>query len=98
MSVDIDVTAYAGGVAFWNFGEFECRYTCVVTQDCPEWTFPVISEDCFTCATVENGEVLGGACDSGCSWSRWPDGPPVVARSLSRRVEKRSRPDWTART
>ena len=64
VTVDVDVTTYDGGVAFRNFGEFECQYTCVVTQECPDWTFPVISADCFTCATVEDGEVVGGECGS----------------------------------
>jgi len=63
VDVEVDVTSYSGEVAFRNFGEEECRYTCVVMQECPEWTFPVITEDCFTCATVEEGELVGGECE-----------------------------------
>ncbi len=58
-----DPTAYSGEIAFQNFGEGECQYTCVAIQACPEWTWPVITEDCFTCATMnEDGEVVDPEC------------------------------------
>ncbi len=63
VEAEVDPGSYSGGVAYRDFGEEECRYTCVVMQECPAWTFPVITEDCFTCATVDEGEVVGGECE-----------------------------------
>ena len=62
----VDPTTYSGELAFKNFEEGECKWTCVLIQGCPEGTFPVISEDCFTCGAItDDGQVLQGSCDSG---------------------------------
>ena len=62
LNIEHDPDTYDGQFAFRSFGEEECRYTCVAIQECPEWTFPVITADCFTCAAVVDGEVVGVEC------------------------------------
>ena len=65
LDVGFDPKTYSGEVAFKNFGEGECTYTCETINACPVDTFPVIREDCFTCGVVNaNGEVVQGACDT----------------------------------
>ena len=52
-----------GQVAYKNYGEGECRYTCVAISECPEDTWPVITEDCFTCALLDDdGEPVSVDC------------------------------------
>jgi hypothetical protein len=58
-----DVSEYEGGVAFRRFEQGSCEWACVAIQECPASTFPVITEDCFTCGTVNNdGDVVQGDC------------------------------------
>lgn len=62
VDTNVDVKTYSGGVAFRNMGSGECRFTCVLMQPCPEGTFPVMTEECATCAVVVDGELKQGAC------------------------------------
>lgn len=64
LDADIDPLEYSGEVAFSTQGEGECRYTCETINACPEDTFPVITEDCFTCGAITaDGEVAQGSCE-----------------------------------
>ena len=59
-----------------NIIKGECRYACVAAQDCPDGWWPVITETCFTCATVlPSGENVGGDCDSD-NWAYWYEDAP----------------------
>ena len=59
-----DLSEYEGGVAFRHFTNGSCEWACVAIQECPDPTFPVITEDCFTCGTVNaDGDVVQGDCD-----------------------------------
>jgi hypothetical protein len=50
-------------VLFKSFSDGECKWACVVIQECPADTFPVITEDCFTCGLVnDEGEVVQAEC------------------------------------
>jgi hypothetical protein len=61
--VDGDYAGYDGGVAFRRFDNGTCEWACVAIQECPDPTFPVITEDCFTCGTVnDDGDVVQGDC------------------------------------
>ena len=66
LGVGLDPKSYSGEVAFQNFGEGSCTYTCETINACPDGTFPVISADCFTCGAVtDDGEVAQGDCGDG---------------------------------
>ena len=55
---------YTGGVAYRQYESGSCQWTCVAIQGCPTDTFPVISDDCFTCGTVnDDGDLVQGECD-----------------------------------
>lgn len=76
-----------------NVIEGECRYSCVAAQSCPEGWWPIITADCFSCATVlPSGDVLGGECDPD-NWALWyeeappEDGPPRCRSSIQVDVE-----------
>lgn len=76
VSAGADPKSYGGEVAFKHFGEGECAWTCVTINACPDTTFPVITESCFTCGTVNaQGEVVQGTCDpDDDSWDTGGDG------------------------
>ena len=60
----IDYSEYQGELAFRRFESGSCEWACVAIQECPDDTFPVITEDCFTCGTVNpDGDVVQGDCD-----------------------------------
>ncbi len=64
LDVGLDPKTYSGDVAYKNFGEGECAYTCETIAPCPDPTFPVISATCFTCAVLDaDGEIEQGSCD-----------------------------------
>jgi len=59
-----DYSEYEGGIAFRRFESGSCEWACVAIQECPDPTFPVITEDCFTCGTVNaDGDLVQGDCD-----------------------------------
>jgi hypothetical protein len=58
VSVEYNPSTYDGEVAFASFGESECRFDCVAIQACPEDSYPVITDDCFTCAVLVNDEEM----------------------------------------
>jgi hypothetical protein len=45
-------TTRSGSGAYAQFGEGDCEYICEAIQDCPESTFPIITETCFTCGVI----------------------------------------------
>ncbi|HCH65616.1 MAG TPA: hypothetical protein DFR83_22625 [Deltaproteobacteria bacterium] len=52
------------GVAF--FEDEVCAWTCSAISECPSGTWPVITEDCFTCAILDDlGQVLDSECSLG---------------------------------
>lgn len=59
-----DPATYSGELAFSRVGEGRCEYYCQTMEPCDEGTFPVITEDCFTCGVVnqESGDVSQGVC------------------------------------
>jgi hypothetical protein len=58
-----DYTSYEGGLAYRRFENGTCEWACVAIQECPDFTFPVITEDCFTCGTVnDDGDLVQGDC------------------------------------
>lgn len=65
IDASFDPKTYAGELAFKRMGEGSCEYYCQTIEPCDEGTFPVITEDCFTCGVVnpETGEVSQGVCD-----------------------------------
>ena len=64
LDLAVDPAEYSGEVAFSTFGEGECSYQCVTINPCPEDTFPVIDEDCFTCGAItSDGDVVQGSCE-----------------------------------
>jgi hypothetical protein len=53
----------SSGNAVVDFAEDECAWTCVGDVECPDGTWPVITQDCFTCATNgPDGGIVGGEC------------------------------------
>ena len=61
-SAGIDGNA-SGQLGYANYGEGECRYSCVAFAACPDGTWPVISNECYTCALLDdNGEVTSVEC------------------------------------
>ncbi len=74
VSAGFNPATYDADGAFASFGMGDCEYYCSVIQACPEDTFPVITEDCFTCGVVtydSAGEpvISQGNCGSGESGS-----------------------------
>ncbi len=66
LSAGADPKTYSGEVAFSTFGESECTYQCTTINPCPDSTFPVITNSCFTCGLLNaEGEVAQGECDPG---------------------------------
>lgn len=65
LDVAFDPVTYAGEVAFKRVGEGSCEILCATIEPCDEGTFPVITEDCFTCGFVDSvsGGVDQGSCD-----------------------------------
>jgi len=58
-----DPATYKAEGAYKRMGSGNCEYICQVTQACPNGTFPVITEACFTCAAIaSDGKVGQGAC------------------------------------
>lgn len=58
-----DPATYKAEGAYKRSGSGSCEYACVVTQACPEGTFPIINEECFTCGAIsDDGEVDQGVC------------------------------------
>ena len=57
-----DPSEYEGQIAFATFVEGRCTWTCATIQPCPPETFPVITEECFTCAALADGEIVQGGC------------------------------------
>jgi hypothetical protein len=56
-------TSVSGKLAYANYGSSECRYTCVAFSECPPETWPVIDNECFTCATInDDGEPIHVDC------------------------------------
>jgi hypothetical protein len=53
-------------VPYLSFGEGECEYQCSPFQACPESTFPIITDDCFTCAYID--AQRGTVTDAKCMW------------------------------
>jgi hypothetical protein len=69
IALGFNAMTYDADGAFKSFGSGSCEYFCGVIQACPEDTFPVITDSCFTCGTVtydSAGEpvVSQGNCDS----------------------------------
>jgi len=64
LDLGVDPSTYAGELAFKRVGEGSCEMECITIEPCDEGTFPVITEDCFTCGLVsaETGEVNQGSC------------------------------------
>lgn len=82
-----DPATYKAEGSFKRSGSGSCEYACVVIQPCPEGTFPIIGEECFTCGNIlENGMVDQGACsDEGlvateCGKQVCPTGTGVVEK------------------
>ena len=66
LQAGLDPTTYSGEVAFSTFGESECAYQCETINPCPNGTFPVITDSCFTCGVVTpDGQVAQGDCGGG---------------------------------
>lgn len=87
----IDVSTYAsprtwsGGIGYKTFGERSCQVACVATQACPAGTFPVITQNCFTCGQVVGDGVKQGACrtsESSKSWGQCRYGQESDRRAL----------------
>ena len=54
----------SSSIAYVDFVEGSCSWSCVAVADCPPETVPVITEDCFTCArAMPSGSLAGGSCD-----------------------------------
>lgn len=63
VSGSVDPEAYDGGVAIRYFGFGACSYACEAYAACPSGTWPVLTQSCFTCATVnDDGEAVQGSC------------------------------------
>lgn len=64
LDLAFDPTTYAGEVAFKEISNGSCSVLCATIEPCDEGTFPVITEDCFTCGVVDEttGEVNQGSC------------------------------------
>jgi hypothetical protein len=84
-----DPATYKAEGAYKRSGSGACEYACVVTQPCPEGTFPVIGTDCFTCGTVTDDGVDQGVCSdeaavaTECGKQECPVGTGVVeSRSI----------------
>jgi hypothetical protein len=82
-----DPATYKAEGSFKRSGSGSCEYACVVIQPCPNGTFPIIGEDCFTCGNIkEDGTVDQGACsDEGlvateCGKQLCPTGTGVVEK------------------
>ncbi len=58
-----DPVTYKADGAYKRLGSGQCEYICQLIQPCPDGTFPVITEDCFTCGAIgSGGAVAQGAC------------------------------------
>lgn len=58
-----DPATYKAEGSFKRSGSGACEYACVVIQACPEGSFPIIDEDCFTCGAIQDdGTVDQGVC------------------------------------
>ena len=54
----------SGGKGFSLMSEGSCSYACVADSPCPTGTWPVITEDCFTCALLDSdGQVIESECE-----------------------------------
>jgi hypothetical protein len=59
-----------------DFEAGKCKYSCVASAPCPEGYWPVITEECFTCAVeVPSGDVASAVCDEGSWWDDRDDAP-----------------------
>ena len=64
ISAGFDPSTYSADGAFQSMGSGSCSYACEVINPCPEKTFPVITQTCFTCGVVNSaGDVAQGACN-----------------------------------
>lgn len=58
-----DPATYKAEGSFKRSGSGACEYACVVIQPCPDGTFPIIGEECFTCGNIlDDGTVDQGVC------------------------------------
>jgi len=73
----------SGRVAYVDFSEGSCAWSCVAVAACPPETVPVITEDCFTCArAMPSGSLAGGSCDPDDWFSNRTDEPDGQADTV----------------
>jgi hypothetical protein len=58
-----DPATYKAEGAYKRMGSGSCEYICQVFSPCPDSTFPVITQTCFTCGLIlPDGTIGQGMC------------------------------------
>ena len=67
VNVSVGVTPTKGSAngkfGYASFKNGECSFTCVAVAECPDDTWPVITDECFTCAAFnDDGDIVAHNC------------------------------------
>ena len=67
-------------------GEEQCQATCEPIEECPPWSYPIVTETCFTCMMIsEHGEHIQIVWEMGYSgnWTCDQAEPPADTQMIS---------------
>lgn len=65
IGLGFDPLSYKAEGAFKTFGEGKCEYACQLIQACPDRTFPVMTQACFTCGVLTSSNTVAqGSCSA----------------------------------